>query len=686
MQSESPVTLNRELSWLNFNTRVLQEAADQNNPLVERMKFLGIFSNNLDEFFRVRVATLNRMIDLAKQTADQDLDSLKSIRDLVNARVYELQQQFQFYYKDIEKELKMKGIHIVDETEVPVQHHTFVQKYFREQVRPNLFPVMLKRMPGTSFMRDKSIFLVVDLRSSQKPGRDEYALIEIPTKAISRFLILPSIGNEKYIMILDDVIRFCMQEVFEVFSYDHFDAYTMKITRDAEMDLDNDISKSFLEIMTESLKQRRQGRPVRFVYDIKMPEAMLKALMKKLSLGKIDTVVPGGRYHNFKDFISFPNIGPPELETSPLPPLPHPLLPFHQSIFKVIRKKDILLFFPFQSFHPIIDLLREASIDPKVRSIKITLYRLARTSNVINALINASRNGKRVTVFMELQARFDERANIEFAEKLQREGVHIIQAIPGFKVHSKILLIRRREEQMLKSYGYIGTGNFNEQTAKVYSDCGMLTTNEDICRDIDNVFSLFEANYRQQRFKTLIVSPFNTRHWILRMFNRELRNAREGKDAWVIIKLNNLVDEQIVRKIYQAAREGVKVKLIIRGVCTVDPNTEGVNGNIESIGIVDRFLEHSRIIVFCHGGENLTYLTSADWMVRNLDNRIEVTTPVFDPDLKKIILDILTLQLKDNVKARYLTGKYQSDYKHNDDPPFRSQLVTYEYFQNMLNH
>jgi polyphosphate kinase len=680
MNYDSP--LNRELSWLNFNRRVLQEAADRSNPLVERMKFLGIFSNNQDEFFRVRVAALNRMIELDNQPM-QVKAGLIATHEAIRNRVNEMQELLSSYYREISAELDKEGIHIIDENHLLPEHTDFVRHYFRVHVRPHMFPVILSRTSSMDYLRDKSIFLLVDLRKTEGSSQKDYALVKIPTTVVSRFLILPEVHGHKYIILLDDVIRYCLAEVFEVFGYQYFKAYTMKFTRDAELDLDNDISKSFMEIMTESLKQRSIGRPVRFVYDKTMPAEMLKMMMRKLNLSKYDTLVASGRYHNFKDFMGFPNMGRTDLEAPLLPPLPHPDLPAHQSILKAMRSKDVLLFFPYHSYSPIVDLLREASLDTKVRSIKITLYRLARNSNVINALISAARNGKSVTVFMELQARFDEMANIQYASRLQEEGVRIIEAIPGFKVHSKLLLIKRKENKGYRHYGYVGTGNFNEQTAKVYSDCAVLTCNPSICEEMEKVFSLFEANYLPQRFRTLVVSPFNQRIFILRMLNEEMRNARQGKEAWCIIKLNNLVDDHLIKRLYQAARTGVKIKLIIRGVCSVDPDTEGVNGNIEAISIVDRFLEHARILIFCHGGEELTYLTSADWMVRNLDNRIEVTCPVLDPTLKRTLRDIIDIQLRDNVKARILDSKDQSEYKHNQEKQVRSQIEIYSYFKQL---
>ncbi|MCX6241508.1 MAG: polyphosphate kinase 1 [Bacteroidetes bacterium] len=675
--------LNREISWLHFNGRVLQEAADRSNPLLERLKFLGIFSNNRDEFFRVRVATLNRMLkvkSLPYDTAVNPKKVLKEIFEIVQVQ----EKEFMSVYEEIVGELKSHGISIIDESQLNEEQGLFVKKYFREQVRVGLFPIMISSLREISSLVDKSIYLAVKLGRSDRKIKDDFALIELPTRTVSRFLILPSNDENHYVILLDDVVRYCLSDVFSIFGYDTFSAYTVKITRDAELDFDSDVSKSFLEVISESLKQRKRGMPVRFVFDKAIPGDLLKLLQKRLDIGKNDPTRGGGRYHNFKDFMGFPNMGHKELQYSPLPPLKHKDLFENRSVLSIVRERDIMLSFPYQSFQYIIDLLREASIDPKVRSIKMTIYRAAKNSGVINALVNAARNGKYVTVFMELQARFDEEANIFWTGRLREEGVKVIHGIPGFKVHSKLILIRRKENNKDFFYSLVGTGNFNEDTAKIYADISLLTAKQDICHDVVNAFHMMEASLKPYKFEKLILSPFSMRNFFIKLLNKEIKNAKAGKEAWVIVKLNSLVDETIVRKLYRASVAGVKIQLIIRGICVLLPEVEGISENIKGISIVDRFLEHARVLVFANGGKPLYYITSADWMVRNFDNRVEVACPVDDADLRKELQDMLDIELADNVKARIIAGREANRYKNGDAPKLRSQIEFYNYLKAKL--
>lgn len=668
--------LNREISWLYFNDRVLQEAADESTPLIERIKFLGIFSNNQDEFFRVRVATLTRMLKI-KDSRNEYLDiDPNSVLDEIISMVSEQQKKFIKIYKNIITQLKHKNIFIVNEKQLNKKQQLFVQKYFREKVRSNLFPLMLKSISDNASLKDKSIYLAIALKKKDDPTKESVSIIEIPTETLSRFLILPDEGDKKFIILLDDVIRFNLETIFSIYEYDSFEAFTLKFTRDAELDLDNDISKSFLELMTESLKQRRIGAALRIVCDKNMPASMIKELSKKFNLSKKDSIEKGGRYHNFKDFTSFPNVGDSTLEYKKENPLHHIHLPENKSHFASIQKQDILFHFPYHTFTHIIDLLREASIDPKVRSIKMTLYRLATNSNVINALINAVRNGKRVTVFLELQARFDEKANIYWAGKLQEEGVRIIRGIPGFKVHCKLILIKRRQNNKLVYYANIATGNFNEESAKIYSDIGLMTCNPEITREVDQVFDLFEANYKPFKFRTLLVAPFNMRNYFYTLLSREIKNVKQGKEAWAIIKINNLVDSKLANKIIEAASFGVKIKLIIRGICVIVPGNNGIaDQNIEAVSIIDKYLEHARVIAFCNGGDEKYYITSGDWMIRNFDNRIEVACPILDKNLQSQLKYFLNLQLADNTKARYLGADNINSYKTCDSAlKIRSQF------------
>lgn len=678
---------NREFSWLMFNERVLQEAQDETTPLLERLIFLGIYSNNQDEFFRVRVATLNRLIKLNLQNNDdktQD-DPRKTLKE-VYLKVNELQEIFYQTYEKIKKELSEKGIYIIDETQLNEEQGCYVKKYFREEVRQHLFPIMLDQFNNFTNLRDKSIYLTIVLQNSKKKQVLNHALIEIPTYRIPRFLILPESSKKgTYIIFLDDVIRYNLTDVFSIFGYDKFDAYTIKFTRDAELDIDNDVSKSFLEKISESLKQRKRGVTVRFIYDENIPLDLLAILTKKFGIKKKDTLKKGGKYHNFKDFMKFPlNIDYPLLKYEELRSLYTKELTLNTRILDIIKKKDIMLHYPYQTFQYVIDLLREASIDPAVRAIKMTIYRAAKDSRVINALINAVRNGKYVTVYLELQARFDEEANIYWAGVMQEEGIKIVQNIPGYKVHSKLILIRRKENNENVYYAAIGTGNPNEITAKVYADEHLLTANKKITSDVNKVFHLFESKYNQPDFECLIVSPFKTRNFFKHLIDNEIRNIKNGKPAWIIIKLNNLVDKNIIDKLYEASQAGVKISIIVRGICVLKPGVKGLSENIEAISIIDRFLEHSRTFVFCNNNNPRYFIGSADWMQRNFDNRIEVTTPVYDKSIQADLWQMLQIQLNDNVKARIISASsINNTYKRDDNPiKIRSQIEFYNYLKN----
>ncbi|OQX81470.1 MAG: polyphosphate kinase 1 [Bacteroidetes bacterium 4484_249] len=685
IQNYSKYIINREISWLHFNARVLQEAIDPATPLIERIKFLGIFSNNRDEFFRVRVATLKRIVKIGKGNfdgKDNPAEILRQIKDIVA----EQEKLFTETYFEIVREFAEEGIYLINEKELDEEQGKFVKKFYQEEMRQYLFPMMLDNFQKITSIKDGSIYLAVELKSAKQNLEDSYALVKVPQRTLSRFLILPKQGDNHYIILMDDVIRYCLEDIFAIFGYDTFYAYTIKITRDAELDIDEDISKSFLEKMSDSLKQRKKGEAVRFVYDAGIPEKFLNKITKKLKISGEDNLRGGGRYHNFKDFMSFPKTGSKKLLYPEFPPLIHKDIPPNTSIIKLLKQKDIILHFPYQSFQYIIDFLREASIDPKVSEIKMTFYRAAKYSNVVNALVNAARNGKKVTVFLEIQARFDEEANILLAGKLHDEGVKVIPTIPGFKVHSKLICIKRKEEDKDVFYANISTGNFNESTAKVYADDSLLTANQQIASEVDKVFSVFETRYTPPEFNTLIVSPFHLRNFFLRAIDTEIKNAQEGKEAWLVIKLNSLVDKKMVKKLYQASKAGVKQKLIIRGICVLIPGVKGLSENIEVVSIVDRFLEHSRVFVFCNGGDNQYYIGSADWMPRNLDHRIEVTTPVFDKDIRKELWDMLQIQLKDNCKARVSGEKFINKYKKSrSKKKIRSQFEIYNYFKNKVS-
>jgi polyphosphate kinase len=676
--------INREISWLSFNERVLQEATDPNVPLIERIKFLGIFSNNRDEFFRIRVATLKRMKNLGKKAREVTGDSPEKILKRIQEIVLSQQALFEKTYKGIIKELEAHNVYIINEKQLDKGQEAFVKDYFHNVVRPTLVPIMLDKNLPFPDLKEKATNLLVKLKQKEKTTK--YSVLEVPSASLSRFLVLPKAGNKQYLMLLDDVIRHSLDEIFHIFEYKEIEAYTFKLTRDAELDMDNDITKSVVEKLSKSLKKRKKGAPVRLIFDSEMAQDLYNLMIKKLKVNKDDNLIPGGRYHNFRDFIGFPDLGKPELLYEPLPPLPHPRLKKGvKSMFDAIRKKDILLTYPYQSFSYIIDLLREAAIDPKVTSIKITLYRVAKYSNIINTLINAVRNGKSVTVVLELQARFDEEANINWASKLQDEGVKVIFGVPGLKVHSKIFLISRKVGNKTEHFAHIGTGNFNESTARAYSDHSLLTASPRLVTELNKTFTFFSNNFRHGAYRHLLVSPFFMRKRLIKLINTEIKNAREGKEAFIFLKMNSLSDIEMIDKLYEASKAGVKIKMIIRGVCSLIPGIPGLSENIEAISIVDRFLEHSRIFIFANGGNDLYFLSSADWMARNLDNRIEIACPIYDKDIQRDLKEFMDIQFKGNVKARIIDGTRNNTFrKIESEKPFRAQYELYEHFKNQL--
>lgn len=656
---------NREISWLSFNARVLQEAEDPTVPLFERIRFLGIFSNNLDEFFRVRVAAVRRMLEMG--TNDETLlgeYSAPELYERIMETVGQHQQKAQEIYRKIWAELAAENIFMIDEKQLTHEQGVFVRKYFNLKVLPNIVPIMLDKSMKFPYLRDKSVYLAVKLSKRSAPSKFAYALVRIPSRSISRFLVLPEVGNKKYVIMVDDVIRYCLNDIFPIFNYDQFEAYTIKVTRDAELDIDDDIAKSFIEKMELSLKKRKIGIPVRLIYDREMPADLLEFITRKMKLEGEEKTVAGGRYHNHKDFMNFPEIGKPHHYYQPLAAVPHKDMPLHQSILKKLRKKDLLLHYPYQSFSHFIDLLREAAIDPKVKEIGITLYRVSETSKVVNALLNAIRNGKKVTVVIELQARFDEEANIFWSNKLQDEGAHVINGIPGLKVHSKLAWIQRKEKNGFRNYAYIGTGNFHEGTARVYADKGLLTADPEIADEIANMFEFFKHTYKHFKYRQIIVSPFVMRSFFLQKIDQEIANAKKGKKAYMILKMNSLIDREMIDKLYEASRAGVKIQLIVRGIFGLKTDDPELSKNIEAISIVDKFLEHTRVLLFANGGKEDIYISSADWMPRNLDRRIEVACPIYSPEIRFELKELLRVQLRDNTKARILDSELTNRYNN----------------------
>ncbi|WP_339657272.1 polyphosphate kinase 1 [uncultured Maribacter sp.] len=674
--------VNREISWLWFNERVLQESADKNVPLIERLRFLGIFSNNLDEFFKVRYATVKRIVEAGK-TGKSVLggEKAKDLLEEITNIVIEQQTKSLVILKKIEHELEGKNIFILKETELNDRQKEFAKDYFLNEVSPQLMTIILSELTRFPTLKDTAAYLAVKMviKSDHSKKEKRYALIEIP-KGIDRFVVLPGEGDKSFIIILDDLIRYCLDNIFTMFEYESISAHMIKITRDAELDMDNDLSKSFIEKISSSVEHRKIGDPVRFVYDKSIGRDTLTFLKEKMNIEDTDSVIPGGRYHNRRDYMGFPSLGRKDLLYDKITPLPVKGLSVEGSILDSIAKKDYLQYTPYHTFTYILKFLREAALDPKVRTIKITVYRLASNSQVAASLINAVKNGKQVTVQIELQARFDEEANIEYAEQLQAEGVKLIFGVPGLKVHSKICLIEREEGDDIKRYGFISTGNFNESTARIYTDYTLFTAHEPILKELNKVFDFFETTYKINKYKHLIVSPHYTKNAFMKLIDVEIANAILGKEAYIKIKMNSFTSYKMVDKLYEASRAGVKIQLIIRGICCLVPGIKGMSENIEAISIVDKFLEHTRLFAFANGGNPKIYISSADWMTRNLDYRVEVGCPIYDEDIKKELMDTFEICWKDNMKARVFNEKQDNAYRKTTIPKIRSQFATYEYY------
>ena len=668
----------KEISWLSFNERVLQEAENKDVPLIERFKFLGIYSNNLDEYFRVRVATLSRLSQFGPKSNDILGYSPKATLKKVQEIVLHQNARFEKIYAGLLQELAKHRIHIVNEKELSSEQSDFVKGYFFTEVRNRLMPFLIEKDIKLPNLTDDAIYLAISL-AGKKDQKKRYALLEIPTDVLPRFVILPEKDDEKYVIFLDDIIRFGLKDIFFLFDFEEITAYTIKLTKDAEFELVDDISESYIDKISRSLQQRRHGDPVRFIYDREMPHEMLKMLTKMLRFESDDVIIPGNRYHNFKDFMGFPYLGRKKFYFEPLKPVPHKDIPPGKSILAAINKKDIMLFFPYHPFDHLIDLLREASIDPFVTSIQITLYRLARNSSVINALMNAVRNGKKVTTVVELQARFDEKANILWGNKLTEEGVKVIYGVPGLKVHAKLCLITRTKNDINQRFAAIGTGNFNEDTARIYTDHLLHTSNKKITNEVFKVFNFFNVNYRKDNYYHLVISPFLLRNKLTLLIDNEIKNAKAGKKAFIYLKLNNITDSELINQLYEASQAGVTIRMIVRGMFSIVTGIKNVSENIKAIGIVDRFLEHTRFMIFCNGGNEEYYISSADLMTRNIEHRIEVTCPVFDKNIKSELKEIFEIQWADNVKARKLDPMLSNKFVKPDKKMVHSQMEVYNF-------
>tara|TARA_R110002050_G_scaffold109796_5_gene221196 strand:+ start:5075 stop:7147 length:2073 start_codon:yes stop_codon:yes gene_type:complete len=680
--------INREISWLQFNKRVLQESADKKVPLIERLRFLGIFSNNLDEFFKVRYATVKRIVEAGKSGKSVlGGETAKDLLEEITTIVIKQQSDSLKILGQIEKELETKDIYIINETEINESQVEFIKNYFAQQVSPVLMTIILNDLRDFPVLKDTAAYLAIKMvlksETDHRNSENRYALIEIP-KGIDRFVELPREGDKSYIILLDDLIRYSLGSIFNMFEYKSISAHMIKITRDAELDIDNDLSKSFIEKISSSVEHRKTSDPVRFVYDKSIAKDTLNFLKEKMNIEDTDSVIPGGRYHNRRDYMSFPSLGRQDLLYDKIKPLPVKGLTMEGSLFENIAKKDYLQYTPYHTFSYIIKFLREAALDPKVRNIKITVYRLANNSQVAASLINAVKNGKQVTVQIELQARFDEQANIEYAEQLQAEGVKLIFGVPGLKVHSKICLIEREEDNIIKRYGFISTGNFNEATARIYTDYTLFTANDDILKELNKVFDFFETTYKINKYKHLVVSPHYTKSVFKRLIDVEIANAKAGKEAYIKIKMNSFTSYKMVDKLYEASNAGVKIQLIIRGICCLIPGVKGMSENIEAISVVDKFLEHPREFIFANNGDPKVYISSADWMTRNLDYRVEVGCPIYDKDIKQELIDTFEISWSDNLKARVFSEKQDNAYKKIIGPEVRSQFALYDYYKTKL--
>ncbi len=684
MVSSKRKTIFRDISWLSFNARVLQEAADPSVPLRERLRFLGIFSNNLDEFFRVRVATLKRMVEFkSKAMATMHLESEpQKILDDIQMTVLNQQSEFNRIWENMQEELKKEKIFLVTEKQLNKGQQEFVRSYYEEEVSASVIPLMIESIPNFPYLRDKSIYLGVVMWKKLSPLKKNYALIEIPSRVLGRFILLPSPPHEHHIILLEDVIRFNLPEIFSYFGYDQYSAHVFKVTRDAEIDIDNDISTSLIQKIEKGLKNRRKGKPVRFVYDREMDPALLEYLIRRMSLTKRDNLIPGGRIHNFRHFMDFPeNVF--DKKNGRRKPNVHPLLA-DERITDVVMEKDVMLNFPYHSFNSVIDLLREAAVDPDVTSIKITCYRLATQSKIINALINAARNGKHVTVMLELRARFDEEANLEWKDRLEEEGARVLTGLPNMKIHAKLCVIKKRIKDRNTYYGFVSTGNLNEKTAMVYADHCLLTSNQKIMADANRIFNFLEQPKSGEHFlkacKMIIPSPFMLRKQLHKLISAEIKNAKQKKPAAIILKMNSLSDEDLIDRLYDAAKAGVEIKLIVRGIfCMLSENNKFKKA-VTAISIVDEYLEHARVWVFHNNGKEKVYISSADWMLRNLDHRVEATCPITDDVIKKEIKNILNIQLSDNVKARWLDNELSNEYvSFKGKKKIRSQVETYHF-------
>lgn len=677
----------RDITWLAFNERVMQEAMDSSVPLSMRIRFLGIFSNNLDEFFRVRVAGLKRAMDFkSKIITDSFFTPPSKILAEINDIVIKQQQDFNKTWKAVQEEMAKQKVFIKTAKDLSAKQQSFVKNYFDEQVESNIVPILLEENKPMPYLRDKSLYLGIAMRRKEWEYESKFAIIEMPSRFVGRFALLPTENEETNVILIEDIITYMLPEIFSYFGYDSFEAHAFKITKDAEFDLDNDIKTNLAEKIQKGIKSRRKGKPTRFVFDKNMDKALLEFLIRKLNLSKRDSIIPGGKIHNFKHFMDFPDVFKEEKRPEERTSFRHPAFKESHRITDTILKKDVLLTFPYHDYRPVIDLLRESAMDPNVKSIQITAYRLANKSKIANALINAARNGKQVTVMLELRARFDEEANLDWKERLEQEGITVLTGLPNKKVHAKLCIIKKRLNNKTIQYGFISTGNFNEKTAKIYGDHLLFTSDRGIMADINKVFNVLRKPKEDpmpvlKTCKKLWVSPHFMREKIIAHIDKEITEAKAGRRAEMMVKVNSLSDKILITKLYEAAQAGVDIKMIVRGIyCSL--NQKSFKKKIQGISIVDEYLEHARVMYFYNKGNEDVYISSADWMTRNLDYRIEAAVPILQKDTKKEVIDILKIQWRDNVKARILDNKLKNKYvKSEDKEKFRSQIEIFKYLK-----
>lgn len=673
--------VNREISWLKFNARVLQEAEDEKVPLLERIRFLGIYSNNLDEFYSVRYSAILRSIQLQNVekvyrniiTDQTDEELIEEINEIVRIQ----REIYDRLYDELLKELESNNIFVVDDQTFPEKYLDYITDFFNNEFIHTVGVFILEDIKKVPPLRDGSFYLAVKMTIKDK---NKYALIIVPTHLFPRFIQLPKLGEENYVIFLEDIIRFHLEDIFKTFKFDTIEAHSIKITRDSELDFDNDLEHSLLEKVIQSLEGRKKGEPVRLVYDREIAQDTLQFFLKKLKLDEYDSIIPGGKYHNKRDLMNFPTFGIKELTYDVIKPIVQ-LRPIqYPSYFQAITEHDEIIYAPYHDYSLLLKFLREAAIDPKVTKIKITVYRVAKDSQVMHSLINAAMNGKEVTAVLELRARFDESNNAMWSKKLKAAGVNVIFGVPGLKVHSKVAYIERLpEEGKAEKYAVISTGNFHAGTAKVYSDYTYFTANPGICKEVEQLFQFFGANYLIQSYRHLLVSPHGTRKKIVKMIKREIKNQQAGLPAEINLKLNSLSDKEMIDLLYKASQKGVKIRLVVRGINCLIPGVKSLSENIECVSVIDKFLEHPRLYWFKNAGEDKVFIASADLMERNLDHRVEVACPIYDSQLKKIVMDTFDLSFNDNVKGRLITAQSSLDYKTNHLPPNRSQNTTYDY-------